>query len=108
MKTSASSSWCIHNCRSLAGPGISSCRRNQISEVVHGVLITAPGGLPAPKPPSDSFHAESSNPGLDQLPSGLSVVKRHSAAERSAAGTTVIILGGFGMGAQLAALVKSC
>ena len=54
-----------------------------------------------------ALHAESSKPGLAQSSAGFSVVNRHMAGAVSAAGTTVVIFGSGGIGAQPAALVLS-
>src|SRR4029077_16483536 len=107
MNTSASSSWCIHSWSRGEVAGISNCRRNQISAVLHGVLLNVPGVPLEPNPAADSFQVESSNPDLDQSSCGLLVVKCHLASAWSAAGTIVTILGALGIGAQPAALIVS-
>src|SRR6266498_102575 len=86
---------------------MSTCRRSQISDVFQAVLTNAPGGSPPPKPARDSFQVESLNPGLDQSPVGLSVVKRQRPGAASPAATTGVTFGGLGIGAHPEALIES-
>ena len=73
--TSASSSWCMRNWRSLHFPsGSTNSRRSQMSGVFHSVRTTAPGVPWVPNPPGPSFHAEASNSGLNQSSAGACVV----------------------------------
>src|SRR5262249_8087976 len=86
--------------------GRSTCRRSQMSAVVHGVC-TMPPGVPAPNPDSPLFQLDASKSILNQSLGGASVVYCQFAGSVCAVRRIFFTCAGGGRGAQSPVLVLS-
>src|SRR5215472_16703253 len=86
----------MKNCgsTSVTPAGRSNVRRSQMSAVLHGVRITLPGGLRAPKPAGPSVQLLSSKLVADHPSAGVVVVNRHVAGVSRDVSRIVFITGG--------------